>query len=152
MVDQSPKEVFDAINNPRGWWSEEIKGGTEKLNDVFTYRYQDIHTCKMKLIEVIPNKKVVWYCMDNHFNFIKDKKEWINTKIIFEISKKGDKTQLKFTHDGLVPDYECYKVCHDGWSFYIGQSLLGLITSGKGQPNSNEGEAKTESEKNLLKK
>ena len=109
MVDQTPKEVFNAINNVRGWWSEEIEGGTDKLNDEFDYHYEDVHSCKMKLIEVIPDKKVVWLVLDNYFNFTKDKSEWKDTKIIFEISKKDNKTQLHFTHQGLVPEYECYE-------------------------------------------
>ncbi len=59
LVDQTPTEVFNAINNVRGWWSEEIEGGTGKLNDEFNYHYQDVHRCKMKIVEFIPNKKVV---------------------------------------------------------------------------------------------
>src|SRR6188508_3450302 len=89
LVDQTPKEVFKAVTNPRGWWSEEIEGGTEKLNDEFNYHYEDIHLAKMKLIEVIPNKKVVWLVLDNQFKFTKDKEEWKGNKIVFEITEKN---------------------------------------------------------------
>ena len=137
-VDQTPAEAFAAINNVRGWWSENIEGGTGKLNDVFTYRVEDMHQCTMKLIEVVPGKKVVWLVLDNYFNFTKDKTEWTGTKIEFGVSKKKNKTQIHFTHWGLVPTYECYGVCHDGWSGYINKSLCNLITTGKGHPNPKE--------------
>lgn len=138
LADQSPREVFNAINNVRGWWSEEIEGGTEKINDEFTYHYKDVHNCKMKLIEVVPDKKVVWLVLDNYFSFTKDKSEWIGTKIIFEITEQDNKTQIHFTHEGLVPEYECYSACVNGWTQYIQHSLPDLITTGKGQPNSKE--------------
>src|SRR5687767_9299343 len=118
VVDQTPEEVFKAVNNVRGWWSEEIEGGTEKLNDEFNYHFKDVHISKMKLIEVVPNKKVVWRVMDNHFKFTKDKREWIDNKIVFDITQKGNQTQLQFTQVGLVPQYECYDICRDAWSNY----------------------------------
>jgi len=135
LVDQTPEEAFRAITNVREWWSQEIEGGTSQLNDEFTYHYKDVHRCKMKLTEVIPNEKMVWLVVDNYFNFTKDKSEWKGTKIIFEISGKNNKTQIRFTHQGLVPQYECFDICSNAWSQYIQQSLLKLITTGKGQPN-----------------
>jgi hypothetical protein len=135
LVDQKPAEVFKAVTNVRGWWSQEIEGGTEKTNDEFTYRYNDVHNCKMKLLEVVADKKVLWLVLDNYFNFTTDKNEWKGTKVEFDISKQGDKTQLRFTHIGLVPSYECYSACTNGWNQYIRKSLLSLITTGKGQPN-----------------
>src|ERR1017187_8278581 len=136
LVDNSPNEVFNAINNVRGWWSEEIEGNTNKLNDEWTYHYQDVHRCKMKIVEFIPNQKVVWLVMDNYFSFTRDKNEWKDNKIIFEITQKENKTQLQFTQLGLVPEYECYDICQNAWSTYIQKSLFDLITKGKGQPNS----------------
>lgn len=145
LVDQTPLEVFDAVNNVRGWWSEQIEGSTDKPDAEFNYHYKDVHLCKMKIVEFIPGQKVVWLVLDNYFNFVEDKTEWKGTKIIFEISEpeengNGGKTQLRFTHQGLVPQYECYDICREAWGNYINNSLRSLITTGKGQPNPKEGE------------
>lgn len=138
VVNESPEAVFDAVNNVRAWWSREIEGDTDRLNSEFKYHYRDVHICKMKIEEFIPEKKVVWLVLENHFNFIGDQREWVGTKVIFEISRKGDKTELHFTHRGLVPDYECYDICFKAWTQYIQESLVSLITTGEGQPNPKE--------------
>ena len=147
-VNQTPEAAFAAINNVRGWWSEEIEGRTDKLGEEFKYHFQDIHRCKLKIAELVPGKKVVWRVLDNYFNFIKDKTEWTGTDVIFDISKKGDKTEVRFTHQGLVPEYECYDACREGWSTYINSSLLDFIVTGKGQPNI--GQPMTGSERALV--
>jgi len=137
-VDQTSEEVFNAINNVRGWWSENIEGSTDKLGAEFNYRYKDVHSCKIKIAELISAKKVVWHVLENRFNFTKDKNEWKGTDIVFEVSKKGNKTELRFTHRGLVPEYECFDVCSNAWGSYINGSLRSLISTGKGQPNQKE--------------
>ncbi len=137
-VDQTPEEVFDAINNVRGWWSEEIEGDTDKLEDEFTYHYEDLHRSIQKITELVPAKKVVWHVLDSQINFVKDKTEWNGTDIIFEITRKDGKTELRFTHVGLVSAIECYGGCSDAWGFYINDSLRSLITTGKGKPNRKE--------------
>ena len=136
IVDQTPEEVFNAVRNVRGWWSgyysEEIKGDTEKLNDEFSFRAgSGAHYSRQKLVEVIPNKKVVWLVTDSKLDFLEKKDEWTGTKVIFDISTKGNKTELAFTHEGLTPEIECYNSCAPAWSQYLQNKLLPLITKGK---------------------
>lgn len=133
LVDQTPEEVFNAINNVRGWWQGEIQGNTTSPGEEFTYRMKDFHFSKQKLVEFEPNTKVVWLVTDSQLNFLKDKSEWTGTKISFEISEGNNKTQLCFTHAGLVPQIECYGACSGGWTKLIQESLFGLITTGKGK-------------------
>ncbi len=137
LVDQSPEEVFTAINNVRGWWSEEIEGNTDKLGAEFTFHYQDLHRSTHKITEFVPGKKVVWHVPEARINFVKDKAEWNGTDIVFDIFRKGDKTELRFTHVGLVPTIECYGQCSGAWGFHL-ESLRKMITTGKGQPNKKE--------------
>jgi len=134
-IDATPQEVFKSINNITDWWTENMEGSSQKLNDEFTVQFGDIHYSLQKIVEFIPNKKVVWLVTDSHLSWIKDKQEWTNTKISFEIISKGTYTQLIFTHIGLVPEIECYNNCRKGWEQYIKDSLFKLLTSGKGLPD-----------------
>jgi hypothetical protein len=133
-VDAPAKEVFRNINSVTKWWTEVLDGGYEKLNDEFTVHFGDVHESTQKLVEFIPDQKVVWLVTKSRLNFIKDKQEWTNTKISFEISEDSKKSQVRFTHFGLVPEVECYKDCTKGWDYYIKGSLFKLLTEGKGTP------------------
>jgi uncharacterized protein YndB with AHSA1/START domain len=151
LVSEPPEEVFNAVINVRGWWSEQIEGRTDALNEVFSYHYQDVHRCRIKIIEFMPDRRVVWLVEDNYFNFVNDKSEWKNTEIHFELRKRDDQTELVFTHKGLVPAYECYSICADSWGNYIRGSLKDLIVNGKGNPNPYQA-AIDNAEKNKLSK
>jgi hypothetical protein len=137
-VDQTPDEVFDAIRNVRGWWSDDIEGDTDSLDAVFYYSFKDVHRGTFKITEFVPGKKIVWHVMQNYFNFVDDTTEWTGTDIVFEISEQGDETAFRFTHVGLNPAEECYVVCHDAWGFYINKSLRDLIAKGGGEPNKDD--------------
>lgn len=135
LVDQSPKEAFDAINNVIGWWTENLDGGTHNLNDEFEVRFGDVHYSKQKLTEVIPGEKVVWLITDSKLTFVKDQTEWTGTKIIFDITRKGNQTEVRFTQQGLTPTFECYGGCSNAWTDYVQNSLYSLITTGTGKPS-----------------
>jgi hypothetical protein len=138
VVDQTPDEAFAAITNVRRWWSGEIEGRTDTQGEVFTYRYQDVHYTKQLISELVPGRKVVWQILDAYLSFTEDPSEWTGTEVVFEVVPKGDQTEIRFSHVGLVPEFECYDQCSSAWGFYINKSLKNLITTGQGEPNAKE--------------
>lgn len=143
-VERGPKEVFDAINNVRAWWMEEIDGGAGQVGDEFSYRVEGLHYCKLRVTELVPGEKVTWRVIENQMSFVEDQSEWKDTEIRFELSGTDGATEVRFTHVGLVPAYECFDICSSAWGAYVGVSLPGLIATGKGRPQSNTTGASTE--------
>jgi hypothetical protein len=131
-VAKSPEDVFNDIKCVSKWWSKDFEGSSAKLNDEFVIYHPDSHYSKQKLVEVIPGKKVVWLVTESNLYWLeKDKHEWTNTKMVFEITTKGDKTMLHFVHEGLVPEKECYAMCEQGWNIVIKERLFNFIMYGQ---------------------
>src|SRR5580704_11143689 len=112
-------------------YTADFEGSSSIMNDEFIINHPNQHYSKQKLVEFIPDNKIVWLVTESKLNWIKgNEEEWTNTKMIFEISNKGDKTILHFTHEGLVPEKECYAMCEEGWTMIIKDWLFHLITVG----------------------
>jgi hypothetical protein len=135
LVDQSPEEAVAAINDVRGWWSGDIEGTTDELDAEFTYRYRDIHYSRQRITELVPGRRVTWEVLDASLNFTDDPHEWTGTEITFDVSPQGHRTEVRFTHRGLVPAVDCYDQCSSAWGFFIDGSLRRLITTGRGGPD-----------------
>jgi len=127
------QEAFNSINNVAGWWTMAFEGSSENLNDVFTVRFGETFIT-IRVIELVPCQKTGWQVIDCYKHWLKDTKEWLNTKMSWEISEVNNEMQISFTHIGLVPGIECYNGCEKAWNFYVKESLLKLLTDGKGAP------------------
>ncbi|MEO5642646.1 MAG: SRPBCC domain-containing protein, partial [Bacteroidia bacterium] len=114
-------------------WSADMEGGSHIVNDEFTV-YFGATSIALKVTELIPGKKIVWYVTDCNKHFLKNKKEWKDTQVIWEISTADNKTKIDLIHEGLIQEIECYEVCQSAWTDYLQGSLFDLITSGKGEP------------------
>jgi uncharacterized protein YndB with AHSA1/START domain len=134
-VDRAPDQVFDAINDVRGWWMTKVEGSNRTVGDEFSYRVPGVHFCRMRVTELVPGEKVVWTVVENHMGFIEDQREWVGTEIRFELTGQDGATEVSFTHDGLVPSYECFDICENAWTFYIQDSLRSLAATGEGKPS-----------------
>jgi hypothetical protein len=140
LAKKNAKDVLNAINHVSGWWTENVEGSSGDLNDIFTVRFAETFVT-FRITEFIPEKKATWLVTDCYLHWLTDKKEWMDTQILFEISVQGDSTRINFTHVGLVPEIECYNDCVKGWDQYIKNSLYKLVTEGKGQPERKKMEA-----------
>lgn len=138
VVSQPPEAVFAAINNVREWWSESIEGSADKIGAHFRHHLLDVHRCDIEISDLVPGEKVVWTVVDNYFSFTRDKTEWKGTRMVFDIVRVGGRTEVRFTHVGLVPEYECYGVCTNAWEGLINGSLCDLIQKGRGQPDARD--------------
>lgn len=133
IVQQTPQQVYEAINDVQAWWSKDFTGSSHQQGDEFEVRFfGDVHYSKHKVEAMLPGEKVVWTVTDSCLNFLQNKSEWTGTQMLFEIKKQGVQTKLVFTHVGLTPEIECYTACSSGWTKFLLHSLKNFIETGEG--------------------
>ncbi len=132
-VNTSARKAAEAISNPSAWWTENLEGSAKNVNDIFTVTFGETFV-RFKITEMIPEKRIVWQVEDCNLHWLKDKTEWNNTSILWEISHNNGSTQIEMTHIGLRPGIECFEACEKGWDQYVKDSLFSLLKEGKGIP------------------
>ncbi|MEV5962616.1 SRPBCC domain-containing protein [Kribbella sp. NPDC051952] len=134
-VDRTPEEVYDAVIHPRAWWSDSIEGSAEHVGDRIAFDSPGHHNWRFEVTELVVPEKVVWRVLDSSStDFVGDPTEWNGTEVRFDISTDAGRTSLRFTHAGLVPEFECFEACSTGWTGYVQRSLRSLLTTGTGEP------------------
>ena len=128
----SAAEAIKKISNVPAWWGVTFSGSSEKPNDTFIIKMGGESFFNFTVTEFIPGKRVVWLITDCNMPWYADKKEWANTQLIFDLNEHNGITELKFTHEGLTPEVECYKDCAPGWTHWINTSLFSYFTTGEG--------------------
>lgn len=135
LVKASEPSVYKAITESISkWWTEDFTGTSNTLKNDFTVRFGTTFKT-MKIIELIPNKKVVWKCTDTLIDLpeLQNNTEWKDTKIVWEIEKDNEQTKISLTHIGLTPKVACYAICEKGWDSFL-KSLKQFLETREGTP------------------
>jgi len=94
----TPQAAFEKISRVSQWWAKDFEGKSDEPNDVFTVRFQNGDRYKIKVSEIIPNKKIVWEVIDSYQGWHDNHTEWVGTKIVWEVFPQKEGTEVKLTH------------------------------------------------------
>lgn len=124
LTAKNAEEIYPMLLDVKSWWKgfygENIQGESNEVGDEFTFFAGDgVHISKQKLIEKLPNERLAWQVIESNLSFLNDKKEWDDTIISFSLEEMENGTKVKFTHQGLMPEIECYENCSLAWTNYL---------------------------------
>ena len=136
----APVSVFDAytkIARVSEWWAKDFEGNASNVGDLFTVRFgatSGATFVDFQITEAVPFSKVIWHVTNCYLPWLKDATEWNDTKVVFEVAASRSETMVTLTHEGLVPEVECFDSCVQGWNQYFGQSFRQFLIAGSGMP------------------
>src|ERR1700738_1605833 len=127
----SPNAAYKALNPREGlsaWWTNNTQGES-KVGGVIQFRF-GAGGFDMKVLELHPNKRVLWQVVDGPA-------EWIGTKVRFDLKQAGDHAIVLFKHQDWREPVEFMHHCSTKWAMYL-MSLKSLVETGKGTANPND--------------
>ncbi|GGH39171.1 SRPBCC family protein [Paenibacillus segetis] len=127
-VNVPASKVYETLTTAEGlseiWTNELIINNQIGFINEFRFGSNDI--TKMRIEELITNKKVVWQCIDSD-------SEWIGTIISFDIQEKNGKSFITLRHTNWKEVTPFYRSCNYNWAIFL-YSLKSYCEDGDGIP------------------
>lgn len=121
-------KVYEVLTTAEGlseiWTNELIVNQQVGLINEFRFGSNDI--TKMRIEELIPNKKVIWQCIDSD-------PEWVDTIVSFELEEKSEKSLITLRHMNWKEVTPFYRSCNYNWAIFL-YSLKSYCEEGVGLP------------------
>lgn len=110
----TPEKIYAAVTTQKGiasWWSV-TNNATPEEGSVYRIYFGSDYYKEIKVVELVPNKKVTWEVLDAH-------PEWVNTRIIFDISMGNSGAELRFSHSGWKDYTDMFAQCSHHWGLFL---------------------------------
>ena len=135
VINADPELVFNAITKEINKWWTELSNKINNVGDKLTVQFEDLTSWEMDVISFSPNHLLEWYVTNANHNLesLSRKDEWKKTNIKWIIEENINGSKVFIIHEGLVPSFECYTICHAGWDHFL-KSLRNYLENGKGSP------------------
>ncbi len=128
VIEASPAAVYENITTQKGlagWWTPDTQAKVE-VNSVLRFGFGPSYFKEMKVVMLVPNKKVEWKC-------IAATEEWIGTTIEFDLKPEAGKTVVYFSHNNWESQTPMLSQCSYDWAMFL-RSLKLLCEKGRGLP------------------
>jgi uncharacterized protein YndB with AHSA1/START domain len=125
----SPQKAYAALTRREGlagWWTTGTEGDGDKVGGSVQFRFGPKGGFDMKVLELKPAERVLWQVVDGP-------KEWIGTRVRWELAQDGDYTIVLFKHEDWKEPVDFMHHCSTKWAIFL-LSLKELVETGKGSP------------------
>ena len=127
----SPERVFEILTTAAefaAWWAPAIGSAAEGGELRITFDGLD-DPLMLRVTRAARPSVVSWEVLECAFL-----PDWAGTTPVFTLGQDGTGgCDLRFRHDGLSPQLECYEMCRAGWEQYL-PSLRDYVETGTGNP------------------
>jgi len=128
----APARVFGALTTEVDKWWTTSADDASVVGKSATFRFDKSYQT-MFVKDLVPERRVVWDCVEHADKALSVHDEWVGTTLIWKIEPALRGSRLTFVHQGLVPQLECYEICEGGWNHYV-DSLKDYLETGTGDP------------------
>ena len=128
FIEAPSERVYAALTTQEGlsgWWTPETIAKPE-VGSLSRFAFGPDYFKEMQVEELKPYSSVKWLCRKAY-------KDWIGTRLIFELQPHDRGTVLSFHHDGWKEYTPEFASCSYDWALFF-RSLKFLSETGTGFP------------------